>query len=412
MNPSVGRIRVQLTIWYIVVFAIILGAFGFAIYNVVERQREVGIAATLERTVDKRTRLVLKRRIPTDLAQDSLLYETFVYVFDGSGEPFSPKQTLPWIQEFARQVLEDSVPKTELKRTPDGQVWVAYGKRFRGLTGRNWATIAVAPNQELRDLYPSIIRGFAVTAGLTLILIGIGAAALAVKSIRPIEQAFDQMRRFMGDAAHELKTPVAVLRARADVGLQRTRTETEYQETLNGIAAEAKRMGNLVENMLLLARVDAGEWPVNRSRVFLDDVLLDAASAARALGAGKGVDVEVSALEETPINGDPELLRQLFMILLDNAVSFTPSGGSVTASAQRNGAGCKVIIADNGVGIPAAAMPHVFERFYRVDAARGRAGAGLGLSIARWIVNEHDAEISLESQEGKGTIVTVVFPRV
>ena len=82
-----------------------------------------------------------------------------------------------------------------MKRTPDGQVWVAYGKRFRGLTGRNWATIAVAPNQELRDLYPSIIRGFAVTAGLTLILIGIGAAALAVKSIRPIEQAFDQMRR-------------------------------------------------------------------------------------------------------------------------------------------------------------------------------------------------------------------------
>src|SRR5687767_8524650 len=171
MNPSVGRIRLQLTAWYIAVFAVIIGAFGAAIYTVVDRQRDVGIEASLERTVDKRTRLVLARRIPTDIAQDSLLYERYVYVFDGKGEPFSPKQTLPWVQEFARQVLQDSIPKKELKRTPDGQVWVAYGKRFVGLSGRNYATIAVAQNQELGDLYPSIIRGFALTALLALVLI-------------------------------------------------------------------------------------------------------------------------------------------------------------------------------------------------------------------------------------------------
>ena len=110
-NLSVGRIRFQLTIWYIAVFAIILGAFGFAIYNVVERQRGSRHRCGARAMVDKRTRLVLARWIPTDIAQDSLLYETFVYVPDGSAEPFSPKQTLPWIQEFARQVLQDTVKK-------------------------------------------------------------------------------------------------------------------------------------------------------------------------------------------------------------------------------------------------------------------------------------------------------------
>jgi signal transduction histidine kinase len=408
VKTSTGRIRLQLTVWYIAVFAIIIGAFGTALYAVIDRQRLTGIDAELERAVDKRTRLVLARRIPTNIAQDSLLYDREVYVFR-EGKPFSPEYAPDWIQQFALEVLKDSLNLKKPVLRPDG-VWIAYGKRFRGLTGASYATIAVAQNRELLDMYPSIIRGFALSALLALVLTGIGAAALAGKSIQPIERAFEQMRRFMGDAAHELKTPVAVLRARADVGLQRTRTELEYQETLNGIAAEAKRLGNLVENMLLLARADAGQWPVTRSRVFLDDVLLDAASAARALGVTKGVNVDVGALEETPVVADPELLRQLFMILLDNAVNFTPEGGSVTASAQRNGTSCKVTIADTGIGIPADSLSHVFDRFYRADAARGRAGAGLGLSIARWIVGEHQAEIWLESEEGKGTVATVSFP--
>jgi signal transduction histidine kinase len=384
--------------------------FGAAIYTVLNRQRVVGLNLSLERAVYSRTKLVLSRDIPTDFAQDTALYELPVFVFDVHGMPYSPKRDVePWLREFALNVLRDSIA-TDTVRTPDRRYWLLYGKRFRTTLGNTYATVAQADLREIRQRYPSVVRAFVLTAILAILLVAVGGVVLAQKSTAPIERTFDQMRRFMGDAAHELKTPVAVLRARADVALQRGRNETEYQEILNGISSEAKRLGSLVENMLLLARADAGQWPVSRQRVFLDDVLLDAASAARALGAHKHVDVEVGTLEESPVNADPDLLRQLLMILLDNAVSFTPEGGHVTASAQRNGRYCKVTIEDTGPGIPTSALPHIFDRFYRADPARGRAGAGLGLSIARWIVDEHNAHIQFESTEGRGTTVRVEFP--
>ena len=162
--------------------------------------------------------------------------------------------------------------------------------------------------------------------------------------------------------------------------------------------------------MLLLARADAGQWPVQKVKVFLDDVLMDAASAARALGSAKNVQIELETLEEAAVTGDPTLLRQLFMILLDNAINFTPEGGQVTALAEKNGKACHVVIRDTGVGIPTSALPHVFERFFRADPARVRGGAGLGLSIARWIVDAHRGRITVDSAEGKGTTVRVSFP--
>lgn len=410
MNPSIERVRLRLTGWYLAVLAVIMVVFGAAIYNIVDQQTALGVQKSLENTLLRRARLLLARQVPIEIAQDALLYDRLVFVFDDTGKPYSPPTAQPWVQEFAMQVLRDSIATDTVGPTSDQRTWILYGKKIRTTRGNTYATVAIADLVEFRARYPSIFRAFVLSAVITLLLVGIGGVMLARKSTAPIERTFDQMRRFMGDAAHELKTPVAVLRARADVALQRGRSETEYQEILNGISAEAKRLGSLVENMLLLARADAGQWPVSRQRVFLDDVLLDAASAARALGAQKHVDVEVGALEEAPISADPELLRQLLMILLDNAVSFTPEGGQVTASAQRNGRHCKVIIEDTGPGISTSALPHVFDRFYRADPARGRAGAGLGLSIARWIVDEHDAHIQFESTEGAGTTVRVEFP--
>ena len=409
MNPSIRRVRLQLTAWYIAVIAIILIAFGAAVYKVVDVQTQAGLDRSLERTVDRRTKLLLTRVIPKDIAQDTALYERRVFVFDAQGNPYSPEWAQPWQQEFAREVLRDSIAKKTV-RTSDGRMWLLYGKKFLTLRGNTYATVAITDAVELRDRYPSIVRGFLASALLALLLVGVGGATLASKSTSPIIGAFEQMRRFMGDAAHELKTPVAVLRARADVALQKPRGRPEYEDILGHISGEARRLGALVENMLQLARADAGQWPVAFEKVFLDDVLMDATSAASALGAEQGVQIDLGALEESPVEGDPALLRQLFMILLDNAIQFTPPGGHVTASLQRNGKYCTVEVADTGSGIPAESLPHVFERFYRADQARGRAGAGLGLSIAKWIVDEHAAEISARSKEGKGTTMTIHFP--
>jgi signal transduction histidine kinase len=278
------------------------------------------------------------------------------------------------------------------------------------LSGRTYATVAEASREELEQRYPSTFMGFIASAVIAILLVGLGGAALAHQSIKPIESAITQMRRFMGDAAHELKTPIAVLRARTDVALQRERSPSEYHEILGSVSSESERLGNLVENMLLLARADAGQWPVQKVKVYLDDVLMDAASAARALGTSKNVRIDLDTLDEAAVNGDPTLLRQLFMILLDNAINFTPEGGSVTAMAEKNGKACHVTIKDTGVGIPTSALPHVFERFFRADPARSRGGVGLGLSIARWIVDAHNGRIAVDSAEGRGTTVKVSFP--
>jgi signal transduction histidine kinase len=411
MRVSVARMRRQLTLWYVAIFTVSLLAFGVALYRVLDRQMVTGLERSLERTVDQRTRWVLTRRAPVIVAQDSSLYERRVVVFDADGEPFSPTEAEPWLRDFAARVLADTVARTRMQ-SEDGREWLLYGKRFRTTAGRTYATVAVADVVELQDRYPSLFAAFLAAATFAVLLMGIGASALARKATAPIDVAFEQTRRFMSDAAHELKTPVAVLRARAEVALQRTRPPEEYQEVLGDIAAETGRMGGLVENMLLLARADAGEWPVHRERVFLDDVLLDAASSAQALGERKGVRVEVGELQESAVEGDPVLLQQLVMILLDNAVAFTPADGRVTVSTRRNGAWCVLAVEDTGAGIAPGALPHVFDRFFRGDAARRRGGAGLGLAIARWIVETHGGRIDVASEMGTGPTFTVRLPAV
>lgn len=424
MISPIDRLRFRIAFWYVTVFTVIMVLFGIAIYSVLTREMDRGLDRSLERTVDVRTRWVLERTKPASVAfsDDSIPLERQVVVFSAnkrkgcsdctpfwSINPISPAEAPTYVHRFALDVLNDSTPRQRV-RTTDGRKLLLYGKKVRAQSGRWYATVAVADIVELENQYPSTFTGFVASAVVALLLVGIGGAVLAHHSTQPIASAFEQMRRFMGDAAHELKTPIAVLRARTDVALQRERLPGEYEEVLGGVSTEAERLGNLVENMLVLARIDAGQWPVHRSKVFLDDVLLDAAQSARALGDGKNVQVEVGELHEAVVSGDPTLLRQLFMILLDNAVKFTPDGGKVTLSASRNGRHSSVTIKDTGVGIPASALPHVFDRFFRADPARARGGAGLGLSIARWIAEAHRGRIDLQSEEGKGTTVKVTLP--
>lgn len=431
MNPSVDRLRWKLTAWYVGVFTVIMVLFGMAIYAVVTRETERGMDRSLERTVDIQTRWVLERTRAAGVRfseNDSIPIERPVYVFSANRRkgcpacdpfwfitPIQPTSAPSYVQRHALNLLFDVTLKANdaLRaniRLTDGTRRVLYGKKIIATSGRAYVTVAEAPREDLERRYPSTFVGFIASAVIAILLVGIGGAALARQSIKPIEAAITQMRRFMGDAAHELKTPIAVLRARTDVALQRERAPEEYHEILRNVSGESERLGNLVENMLLLARADAGQWPVQKVKVFLDDVLMDAASAARALGTAKNVQIELATLEEAAVTGDPTLLRQLFMILLDNAINFTPHGGQVTALAEKNGKACHVVIKDTGVGIPTSALPHVFERFFRADPARVRGGAGLGLSIARWIVDAHRGRITVDSAEGKGTTVRVSFP--
>jgi signal transduction histidine kinase len=220
------------------------------------------------------------------------------------------------------------------------------------------------------------------------------------------------MRRFVADASHELRTPAAVLRTRAEVALQRARSVEEYAEIMEKTKDEAERLGRVVDGLLLLAAADEDRLPVRRQRVFLDDILVQASEMAHTLAVSKGITLELGAFEEAPADADPELVRQLFLILLENAVKYTPSPGTVRADVTADAASCHVAVSDTGPGIPAEVLPHVFERFYRADPSRKReGGSGLGLAIAKSIADAHGAQISLDSVVGKGTMVRVSFPR-
>jgi signal transduction histidine kinase len=285
-----------------------------------------------------------------------------------------------------------------------------HAERFSLPDGRPLVAVAVADRVELEDRYAALIAAFSIAALLALLLVALGGYLLAGKSTAPVERSMAQMHRFMADAAHELRTPVAVLRTQAEVALQRDREPAEYRAALETTVRDAERLGGIVQNLLTLARVDAQEWPLRREKLFLDDLVPDAANAARLLADASKVQVDVSSLDEAPVEGDPALLRQLLLILLDNAVKYTPKGRVVIGVTQADGK-ATVAVEDTGVGIAAEQLPYVFERFFRGDPARGRTeGAGLGLAIARWIADVHGATLSIASRLGEGTRVTLTFP--
>jgi signal transduction histidine kinase len=229
-----------------------------------------------------------------------------------------------------------------------------------------------------------------------------------------LDAAFDEQRRFMADASHELRTPLSVMSAAAGVTLKKEhRDEEEYREALRMMAEQTRRLSRIVQDMFTLARADASRYPLRKRTLYLNDLLAEVARVGSMLGSGKNVSVELPELPEAAFHGDEDLLRQMLLNLVSNAVKFTPPGGSVRLALARRGAEYLLSVSDTGPGIPAEARAHVFERFYRADKARSRAedgGAGLGLAIARWIARAHDGELELLDPERPGATFVARLP--
>jgi heavy metal sensor kinase len=230
-----------------------------------------------------------------------------------------------------------------------------------------------------------------------------------------VERAFVQQRQFMADASHELRTPVAALRSAADVTLGRDdRAGAEYREALEVASAEGRRLARIVDDLFLLARADAGQQPVRLEDVALEEVLDDCARSARVLAAGRGVHFEAPHGLESPLRGDPQLLHRLVMNLLDNAIKQTPPGGEVRLTIARGDGAYQIAVRDGGPGVADDLRPRIFERFVRGDPVRGsdasNEGAGLGLSIAKWIAEVHGGRVTLEATGPTGSTFSVSLP--
>jgi heavy metal sensor kinase len=247
-------------------------------------------------------------------------------------------------------------------------------------------------------------------------------SALAVsfnELLSRLDQSFETMRRFVQDASHEIRTPLAVIRGEADVALANDRSPAEYKESLGIIQEESRRLSRLVEDLLNLARADAGHVQLRVQQLYMNDLLADCCRSLQPLAAARNVQLECRAGEDVAFEGDEELLRRMVWNLIDNAIRYTPVGGKVSAAIETDGQEVRVRVTDNGVGIAPEAAGHVFERFYRVDQARSRqesetvpGGFGLGLSIVKWIAEAHHAAVELASQPGAGSTFTVRLPRV
>ena len=421
MIPPLVRLRRRLTAWYAGTFGLILLLLGGGLFFAVRTQISHSLDTSLKLAAGELMRAARIREVESrearglvvDAVDELHIPDRSLYLMLPDGTPVKPPVAADWIRAAARRAGAGGPVDLE-HRGARGAALRLHAEGFTVPGPKAYVAVAVADVVELEDQYAALIYAFGAVALAGLVLVAAGGWLLVRKSTAPVEQSLETMRRFMADAAHELRTPIAVVRSQAEVALQRDRDAEGYAAALRHVEAEAERLGATVEDLLTLARADAGERPVRRAPVFLDDVAVDAASAARALAERRGVRLEVGAFEEAAVSGDAALLRQLVMIALDNAVKFTSAGGTVRVDVAGGAAGAQIVVEDTGVGITADQLPHIFERFYRGDPSRSRAGgasgAGLGLAIARWIADVHGAQIEVTSAPGKGTRLAIRFP--
>jgi heavy metal sensor kinase len=247
-----------------------------------------------------------------------------------------------------------------------------------------------------------------------------GLARVINALLARLDASFEQQRRFMADASHELRTPVAIMRSETEVALSKPmRSNEDLRESLAIVKDETRRLTYIVEDLFTLARADAGQYKLTSKEFYLDELAAEVAHSVRTLVAEGELTLQLDATQEMPFRGDENLLRRLFLNILDNAIKHAPKGGAVTISCQHTGEQYVITVSDTGTGIPTEAQPHIFDRFYRADSARSRgdddnagltSGAGLGLSIARWVAEAHAGTLELLHSSEAGSVFQLILP--
>ncbi|MEA2712368.1 MAG: hypothetical protein QOK27_329 [Gemmatimonadales bacterium] len=288
-----------------------------------------------------------------------------------------------------------------------------------GLVGYWLAGSSMRPVEGIMDEVDAISDGRSLHRRLAVPLSGDEMARLALTvngMLARLEQSFASLRRFTADASHELKTPLMVLRAGVERALVHPGTPSEILQSLDETLAQINQMTEMVENLLTLARADEGRAPLAVEECDLREVVADVAETAGILGEEAGVTA-VHTMPETPVRlaVDRHRIREMLLNLVTNAIKYTPRGGSLTLALEENEDAVTFTVRDTGIGIAAGDLPHIFERFWRADPARSRTGdrpgVGLGLAIAKWIVEAHGGAITVQSRPGRGTMFIIRLPK-
>lgn len=410
-----------------------LNALGIAAANVVAE--ELGEGATLEQAGREMASVVPHG-------------DHAVALLDAGGAPIRalpialPLQALP-------EGGGASLPRTA--RAPDGHVWRLILRRGEE-RGQRFTVAIAAPVDALDAQWRTLVEACAIGVPFVLAAAAIGGWFLGRSGLRPLVVMADQarsvtartpenrisldgagpeldavaasfnhvldrlgtalatQRQFMADASHELRTPVSIMRTAADVTLsQPRRDEAEYREALSAVSEQSSRLARLVDDMLVLARADAGGYPMTRAEVDLDGIVDDCVREFAPRAVAKNIRM-TSSVQPVSISADAALLRRMLGNLLGNALTYTPAGGAVDVSLVARAGVVSIQVADTGPGIAAEDRERVFGRFVRLDPARAEGGAGLGLSIARWIAEAHGGQVLLVNSGPAGSVFAATIP--
>lgn len=458
---ALRSIRLRLTLWYVLLLAIILAGFSAGVYLTLRHSLYANLDNSLEiRANDLLAVVQFEGVAPTLPAGISAGVpesgEQFARVYDASGR-----------LTFDNSGEAGAVPVDEeaVRRAPSGVAATREisldGDPFRvrivpiEQDGRPVGALEVGrAADDVYDTLKTLLLVLAIAYPVTLVVASLGGIFLAGRALSPIdeltrlarrisaadlsqrldlrlpddevgrlartfdemiarlEEAFHRQRQFTADASHELRTPLTAIKGQVEVALTRPREQAAYQEVLHSVNEEIDRLIRLVGSLLTLTRADAGQVPITLESNDLDELVGAAVEQVRPVAGQRGLDLSVVPGPSVTLKADQDLLLQLLLNLLDNAIKYTPAGGRVIAGWGTNGKQAELWVRDTGVGISPEHLPRIFDRFYRVDKARSRSdgGAGLGLSICRWIAEAHGGSISVESVPGQGSAFTVRLP--
>jgi signal transduction histidine kinase len=420
LKPSLfTHLRISLALWYAGVFTSVLVGFGvstfammnWALLRGVDEANNQALGGFIENLSVKNGRLRLSDTFGDELqeAKESQGI-TFVAAFGPTGKPLP----LPGIQ-----TLETGLGAFG----PERECITLKGRSLRlmrrpiNFKGHTLGTLLIAHTLESRNrILQSLFFTLLTAVPLAILATLLAGAWLSSKAIRPVKLAFEQQRRFIADASHELRTPVAIVQANAEIALEPAHPNTEtLLEHLRAIQRTSVRMGRLVGDLLFLSRADAQALSPSFKCFYLDELGEELLLEFEPLAQAKGVSVALARAEgDYALLADPEQIRRLLVNLLDNALKFTPQGGSIRLTLHPEGTHrLQLDLTDSGPGIAPSALPHLFERFYRAEAARQQdvPGTGLGLAIAFEIAQAHSGTLSAFNAPNQGATFRLSLPR-
>jgi heavy metal sensor kinase len=454
-------IKFRFTIWYLLVLAVLLIALSGGVYFYLSRSlyrsldRSLQIRSTQLFSIQDILQSIRQGEFHEQLGEIVILY---FYSGDQLVEVSAPGIGVSLTHEFVSKTIAGSSSFT-ISQTEEGErlriLAVSINLSTLGPPpGIQPAALVIARStSQIENILARLVGTLALAVLLTLALAAGGGIFLAGRALKPVdkiaqtaqeieekdlsrrinvntrdelgrlaatlnamiarlEKAFQRQKQFTSDASHELRAPLSVIEAESSLALQKERPSGDYRQSLETISQEAKQMSSLIDQLLTLARADAGKEQWNFTEVSLDKLITDLSGDVEILCQEKGLTFQLGQTQDAIVKGDGVRLRELFMNLLNNAVRYTPAPGTVSVSLRREGQMAVVAIKDTGVGIPPEDIPFIFERFYRVDKSRSRAdgGTGLGLAISWHIAEAHGGKIEVESQVGSGSTFSVWLP--